>query len=277
MKKKSKFLTFMLSFVPGLGHIYLGFAARGALFFSAIVAAGIFLGVFNGVMWNGGINPDVIGFAIPIIWLVSLVDSMMIADRINNYVQNPQINEGMGNVLPNYGELTKQNKKLISMFLSIIPGAGHLYLGLQRQGLELMAGFFLAFYVTDWLRISIFMIFVPIIWFYSMFDVMHKVSGDRPMQDEEMPISKWFKGEKSIIGENSIFRNKHKVIGYALVILGALLIFNRLLYPLIEPFIDYRIRGNIQTGIVAILLMAGGVKLILGSKQSEGNKKEEIS
>ena len=277
MKKKSKFLTFMLSFVPGLGHIYLGFAARGALFFSAAAGVGIFMGIFDGLIWNQGVNPDVIAFAIPIIWLVSIVDSMMIADRINNYVLTPQNSEGIEKVLPNYGELTKQNKKLISMFLSIIPGAGHLYLGLQRQGIELMAGFFLAFYITDWLRISIFMIFVPIIWFYSMFDVMHKVSGDRPMQDQEMPISKWFKGEESIIGENSIFRNKHKVIGYTLVIFGALLIFNRLLYPLIESFIDYRIRGNIQTGIVAILLMAGGVKLILGSKQSEGNKKEEIS
>jgi TM2 domain-containing membrane protein YozV len=104
---------------------------------------------------------------------------MILADKINMYANNPGVREGDSRLLPNYEEIAKQNKKVIAMFLSIIPGVGHLYLGMQRQGIELMASFFLLFYLTDWVRFSGFMILAPIIWFYSLFDVMHKVSGER--------------------------------------------------------------------------------------------------
>jgi hypothetical protein len=259
LKSKSKFLTFIFSFVPGLSHIYLGFAARGAMFIAAIGGVAIAIAGLNEIFPTNDVNFLLI--LIPIIWFAAMVDSMILVDKINLYADNPSLMRDGGNVLPNYGELTKQNKKLIAMFLSVIPGVGHLYLGLQRQGIELMASFFLVFFLTDWLRFSGFIILAPIIWFYSLFDVMHKVTGEREMKDDDIFALKWFNNGESFI------KNKSKFIGYLLIIAGLLAIFNRIVLPLIGVYFSQEFISDIQTGIVALLLILGGVKLIADSKK----------
>ena len=39
--------------------------------------------------------------------------------------------------------------------LACIPGAGHMFLGLIKQGAQLMAGFFLILVLADWLNVSV--------------------------------------------------------------------------------------------------------------------------
>lgn len=52
-------------------------------------------------------------------------------------------------------EQGKKNKTFASI-LAMFPGAGHMYLGLQRRGLQLMAAFLLSIYLLDLLRLSAF-------------------------------------------------------------------------------------------------------------------------
>jgi hypothetical protein len=269
MKKKSKFLSFILSFIPGLGQIYLGFAARGAMFLaSCITVPTLLLALRSGLqLWQ--FDESLVFLSLFLIWLVAMVDTMLLVDRINGIpsIDGTTFNEH--SLTPDYSVIIKQNKKVVAMLLSILPGAGHLYLGLQRQGIELMAGFFLSFYLTDWLNLSIFLIFAPIIWFSSLFDVMHKVSGDRTLNDDSIFSDHWFKNNVNLIGENSFLRNKHKIVGYALVIVGSFLILDKFVYSFIKPYLDERITNNIQTGVIAILLILGGIKLLIGSKDLE--------
>lgn len=274
MKKKYKLEAFILSIIPGFGHIYLGFSTRGSLFLAAFIIAPIlmfFIVNFTG-FWR---FENLIAVTMVVIWLASLLDAMILTDRINGRPNIENLPESPDSILPNYGIMLKQNKKVIAMLLSVIPGAGHLYIGLQRQGIELMAGFFLSFYLTDWLRLSIFLVVAPIIWFVSIFDVMHKVSGDRPMADSSLFSAKWFTDEQSIIGEKSFLRNKHKFLGYVLLAAGLYLILSRFVYAFIKPYLDSRITDNIQTGIVAILLIIGGIKFLLGNKASKTHNKTE--
>jgi hypothetical protein len=268
LKKKSKFASFIFSLVPGLGHMYLGFSARGAVFLASFASVPILLSALQNLMrWWG--SDEIIVMPMFIIWLAAMVDAMILVDRINGIPNLEGLPLNHDNILPNYNVMLRQNKKVVAMILSIIPGAGHLYLGLQRQGIELMAAFFLSFYLTDWLRISIFLMFAPIIWFSSMFDVMHKASGDRAMNDNTLFSDKWFKNDKAIVGEKSFLRNKHKIFGYVLVLGGIYLMLNRFVYPFIKDLLDPRITDNIQTGFVAIILIVGGIKLIMGSKTAE--------
>lgn len=277
MKNKSKLGTFILSLVPGLGHIYLGFSARGCIFLSAFIGAPILLIALFNLVHRWGMDSLIVTTMV-VIWLANMLDAMILTDKINGKPNIESLPEKPGSIFPDYSVLFKQNKKIIAMFLSVIPGAGHLYLGLQRQGIELMSGFFLSFYLTDWLKLSIFMIMAPIIWFVSMFDVMHKASGDRAMIDKSIFSDKWFKNDEAIISETSFLRNKHKVVGYALVAVGVYLILNRFVYAFIKPFLDSRITDNIQTGFVALLLIIGGVRLAIGSKvQKDDNSTELIS
>jgi hypothetical protein len=270
LKKKNGFLTFLLSFIPGFGHFYVGYATRGFIFFASSITLTI-LSILADE--SNYLNPAIPLSALALLWLISIVDSLVLVDKINSryysyyYNNNGEINETYPNLTSKqsrtYKELLdpvsleKQNRKIKSMLLSVIPGVGHLYLGLQRQGIELMLSFFMVFFLTDWLRLSIFMVFAPVIWFYSMFDVMHKVLGTKEMKDEDifaikLPVVKDF-----------INRSKSRFLGWVLIGLGAVVIVNRVFFPAISNFIPPYYIDIFQTAIVAALFIYGGVKLVL--------------
>lgn len=264
MNKKSKLLTFMLSFIPGLGQIYLNYTVRGLIFLFAavgsILAVIILTGVFH--FWRS----EFLLLFLPIIWMVAMVDSMILIDRVNI---NERKEDFTNNQLDQM-ELKKQNKKLIAMALSVIPGAGHMYLGLQKQGIQLMTMFFFIIFFTDALRLSFLMFVLPIIWFFGVFDTLKKVSSDEPLEDEDIMLLSWVKGENS----RSIKRDR--VIGYGLIGLGLILIFDRVGFPLISEYIDWQISQYVRTGLIAVLFIAGGIKMLIGSKEEpEGEAKEE--
>lgn len=155
----------------------------------------------------------------------------------------------------------EKNKKTLAVFFGLMPGAGHMYLGLQKQGLQLMTIFFLGFFLTDWLRTSIFMIVVPLVWFYSFFDVMHKASLEELPEDTNLMLFSWL--------SNNTNWNRHgsKFVGYTLIIIGIISLFERVVFPLLDRYINWEIRNFIQTVVVAAFLIFGGIKLIIGSKK----------
>jgi|LSQX01.2.fsa_nt_gb hypothetical protein len=254
MTRKSKFLTFILSAVPGLGHIYIGFNIRGGMFLFAEVAV-LFIMFGLGGFDSGG-NSGLAAILIPVIWLACLVDSMMLVDRINRIVLGGNNEESIQNL-----EMEKQNKKVIAMVLSIIPGAGHMFLGLQRQGIQLMLIFFASFFLTDWLGIALFMIIVPVVWFFSLFDVMYKASGIDIQEDNDVLLVSWFNCKSPFI------RDTRKFLAFVLIGIGGYLLFEKIILQ--EILIDLRIRKFVQTGIVALLFIAGGVRLLMGTNITE--------
>jgi len=82
--KKSKFLTFILSFLPGTGHMYLGLINKGIsimiMFFGAIILSMISTFIL-GIYWLEGFLP----FAICTLFIAySLFDSLAAANDINS-------------------------------------------------------------------------------------------------------------------------------------------------------------------------------------------------
>lgn len=65
--RKNRFFTFILSFMPGLGHMYLGLMKKGisimTLFLGMIFTAGFF-------------NIPIICFILPVIWFYSFFDAI---------------------------------------------------------------------------------------------------------------------------------------------------------------------------------------------------------
>ncbi|NLM21497.1 MAG: hypothetical protein GX207_07095 [Peptococcaceae bacterium] len=263
MKKKSKFLTFILSFVPGLGHIYLGLIQRGLLFLIATALAILsaffieLLGVFYGPL------PLVF---LPFIWLAALVDSIILADRLNRQMleAKPAGTEYVptSNILED--ELKIQNHKIMAVIFSMIPGAGHMYLGQMIKGIQLMLAFMLALYLSDFLNLSLLMMFLPLLWFYSVFDVLHRVSNADKLQDTAYLESYFPAGELS--------GKAGKYIGIGLVVVGCLMILERIVLPQLQIMLDSRFTDYLRTGIIAILFIAGGIRLMMGSKDRDGSK-----
>lgn len=262
MKQKSKFTTFLLSFIPGLSHFYLGYPERGLIYL--IIFGAIGLGSFIMAMATSNtifILLFVVGESL--IWLIALIDAF---STINN---TPYINPNEDLENENQEKKELENKKVIALALSIIPGAGHMYLGYQEKGLIIMGSFFFTIFFMGWLNLSVLLFLLPLIWFYSFFDAFHTLNGK---------ISEDINMERLM----PIFKPRY--IGLGLIGLGVLSIFQKILYPVFQDvlykFFDggiaFRINNYIQTGIVSIIFIIGGIKLLKSNKEVEDKEDIEV-
>jgi hypothetical protein len=133
-----------------------------------------------------------------------------------------------------------------------------------------MAAFLFSIYILDILRLGIFLFLIPIIWFYSFFDAMQKVSKYGEETVEDVPIIAYF-------------LNHQKWVGIGLVLMGLYYLVMNVLLPAFSPMLSrlididvmYWVQGYFQTGLVCLLLIGGGIKLLSGSKQKQGAEKHE--
>lgn len=258
LKKKSKFVIFVLSFIPGLSHLYLGVKERAMVFFTLFIGSILAVGGLC-IVTNEDEFAIILLFALPIIWLVAFVDAILLNDRIKWGSINVDKESDEFVLTSDVLCFTEYNKKLITIALSIIPGAGHMYLGLLNRGLQLMSIFFFSAFLMGWLNMSLFLFILPVIWFYSLFDAYHLIDNENYESTQELPFLSWL-------------LNKPKITGWALIILGCVVIFERIVFQ----FINWQLRNYIQTGIVALLLIAGGIKLLIGSKVELLEESEEL-
>ncbi len=161
-----------------------------------------------------------------------------------------------------------KNKKFTAMFFSIIPGAGHMYLNLPKQGIQLMSLFFLSIFISDWLNFGFLGFLIPIIWFYSFFDARHKAALEQPLEDGALEILKGF------TAKDFLSRDLNKIFGYGLIVIGIIALVERTLFPILADLnlsnafrhFLYSFKNYLHTGIVSAILIIAGLKLLSGSK-----------
>lgn len=259
-----RFYTIILSFVPGLGHFQLGLVNRGLTILTTFLGLGVMV-VFITAVSSQEVFLVFLAF-LPIVWVYGFFDVMQQLTRKQKGEE--LIDRSILEDLEMRRDDGKKSKS-IATFLSIFPGAGHLYLGLQRRGVQLMAAFLFSIYILDVLRLSIFLFLVPIIWFYSFFDGLQKASKYEKETLDDTPVI-------------SYLINHQKWVGIGLIVLGAYYLFANVVIPAAAPFliqvfnidITYLFSSYFQTAIVCILLIGGGIKLLGGNKQKgeEGTK-----
>lgn len=254
MNKKSKLLVFLLSPLPGLSHLYLGWTRRALVFFA------VFLGLcFSGITINNmsyhyslsnSFGP-LMFFVIALVWFMALAEALGLAGQeIDlNSLEGSDSSPGSDVRSP----VLISNRKMIALALATIPGAGHMFLGLIKQGAQLMAGFFLILVLTDWLNVSVLGFVLPVIWFYSVFDIYHLLEDERELHLDSSSLFDWFS-------------NRPQTLGWGLIGLGVIVMLQRIITPLLSTFIGPSLRAYLGTSLVAIILIAGGIKLLMGSK-----------
>ncbi|UFU00005.1 NINE protein [Radiobacillus kanasensis] len=260
-----RFQTILLSFIPGVGHFNLGLNQRGLTFLVGFFGIGTMVLFVSIVTHQGGFI--VFLLALPIIWIYSLFDTI----QLLNKKENGEALEDK-TVLDDFNSLREQGKKsrMLSTVLAIFPGAGHMYLGLQKRGLQLMIAFLLSIYILDVLQLSIFLFLIPIIWFFSFFDCLQQANRVEAGVVEDVPVVDYF-------------INHQKWIGIGLLLLGAFYLFDSILVPTLlykisaamQVDLSYFYHNYFQGLIVCFLLIAGGFKLIMGSRKEQKKEAKE--
>lgn len=260
-----RFQTILLSFIPGVGHFHLGMNQRGLTFLVGFLGLGSMV-LFIAIMTS---QPGFIVFllGLPVIWIYNMFDIIQLLNRKEN-------GEGLEDrsLMEDWDRHRESGKKnqMVATLLGIFPGAGHMYLGLQKRGLQLMVGFLLSIYILDVLRLSLFLFLIPIIWFYSFFDNMQQISAYQNGRMKDEPII-------------DFLMNHQKWLGIGLVGLGVFYLLDsvivpevsRYMYKVFEVNVDFYYYRYFQLTIVCILLIGGGVKLLSNSKKKTVNEEEK--
>ncbi|GAB6990252.1 hypothetical protein JCM16418A_23020 [Paenibacillus pini] len=259
--ESERFFTILLSFIPGLGHLHMGLMQRGLSFLIAFFGLGTVMFFLTGLT-SQSIFMLFLGI-LPIIWLYCMFDAVQLIHR--KQAGEVLIDRTLFDEME-AGREDGKRSKVMATLLSAFPGAGHMYLGLQKRGLQLMVIFLGSVYILDLLHLSLFLFLIPVIWFFSFFDGMQQTSryGREPLVDR--PII-----------EGLI--NHQRWLGVGLLILGIYYVSVNLIVPVLDirfPAlrIDYRVERYLKTFLVSILLIFGGIKLMTGSK-SRTNGKEK--
>jgi hypothetical protein len=255
--ENERIFTILLSFIPGLGHLQLGMMQRGLAFLTAFFGSMAMI-IFVAFLTHGGGFLAFLG-VLPIIWLYCLFDCIQqLAKKERGETLLDQT------FLEDFQESRADGKKskMIATFLSIVPGAGHMYLGLQKRGLQLMGAFFFCIYIMDVLRLSFFLFLIPILWFYSFFDALQQISKQGQEDLKDIPFVDWF-------------INHQKWVGIVLLGLGLYYLTNEMLLNLLDSIypkerISYLFNRYFQNIVVSVLLIGGGLRLLTGSKRRKG-------
>lgn len=150
-----------------------------------------------------------------------------------------------------------RKNKALAATLSLFPGAGHLYLGLQTRGLQIMAGFLASVYLMDALRLSMFLFLMPLFWFFAFFDVMRQLSSE-PQEGLK---------DQAIITQ---FAPYQRWIGIALLLIGLYFMGDRVLAEYAANYIPrwyaqyQNIKYNLPTALVAFVMIAAGLRMAFG-------------
>lgn len=193
MPNKSSLAAFLLSFIPGAGHLYMNRMGRGFLY--GCLFFGLCFVLFLGIASH---DDEFVILLIPIAltWIANMVDMIIYLLRSpapvpSAYHQpNPAYygpyppEEGMPSrdAASYYAQLAEKQERSKILMLSFIPGVGHYRLGLMQRGLTAMVTFFgiaiLVFFITILTHNEGFIVFLlalPVLWFYTMFDALKQL------------------------------------------------------------------------------------------------------
>jgi len=194
-----------------------------------------------------------------------------------------------------------RKNKFLTFLFSMVPGCGHMYLGYMKRGAQFMVMFAASVYFvvlfsphSVWALGAVFVIMLPVIWFYQMFDSMHTISQMRILEIEFPHDDGFFiPGFANVSNLNAlnVFKKRKviKIIASILVCAGIYVLFlnitegiYRILYEIsggymanIYSNIYNAIRNYVPPVVISWLLIAAGLKLLSGKNKNSNSDSNE--
>lgn len=171
-------------------------------------------------------------------------------------------------------------KKKSSFWLficSLMPGAGHMYMGFMKMGISLMLGFMGLIAVADLTNLEILAIFPITLYIYSFFHANNLGT----LNDEEFYSIK----DRYLLGMEgldsletmriNVSRKYRKIAAAVLIMIGVIMLWNLCFDVLLDIFgwdnpylaeISYFIRNRMPRAVIAVAVIWIGIGLIRGKK-----------
>uniref|UniRef100_S0DDE0 TM2 domain-containing protein n=1 Tax=termite gut metagenome TaxID=433724 RepID=S0DDE0_9ZZZZ len=173
---------------------------------------------------------------------------------------------------------------LFTFCCACVPGFGQMYYGYMRRGTSLALAFWGIVFLASLSGLGVLGLFLPVLWAYAFFDTFN-IRNLTPEQqaafgDAYIPNHAWLRQTKV----DRVFSggNAGKAAGVALLVLGALLLYNtvfsRFLWFLRDriPFL-YSIIDAGPPLLVAVLVIVLGLRLVQGKPLRFGGKRDDDS
>lgn len=173
--------------------------------------------------------------------------------------------------------MIRKKSKFITFCCSLFPGAGEMYMGFMKLGVSIMALFFVIFSLSTTLNIPYLVYLLPIIWFYSFFNV-HNISS---LPDDEFYALEdhyLFSSNEMLKEQFSWFYKHKKLLSYTLIFFGF-----SILWSLCENIMEYffynffsnelsyffmNLIRSLPQSVIGIALIIIGFRLLKDKKDS---------
>lgn len=170
--------------------------------------------------------------------------------------------------------MKKQKKGFINFICSLIPGAGQLNMGFEKQGISIMAAFWGIVALTAFLRMEWIATLLPIVWFYSFFHTHNlKNMSEEDFQAEE---------DKYLFNLDFILKNREELLDRYRAIIAGVIIFvgvcvivreiTAVFWNIIPGFLYdlfYSVSSLVFGGTIGVCIVIAGVVMLRRKKEGE--------
>ena len=151
----------------------------------------------------------------------------------------------------------ERRNSFVTFLVALLPGAGYMYFGMLRFGIEIMVLFFMVQQLFDYIGLGfISYIFCIPVWLYTFFDtykIANKYDRGEIIQDKS-----WF--SKDEIKDISVSNGGWLVFAWFLIIVGILALVNKF-------FGTFDIFYTIKQYFIPVFFIIMGVYLLVKNKE----------
>lgn len=167
--------------------------------------------------------------------------------------------------------MTKQKRGFLLFLSSLIPGAGEMYMGFRKQGISIMLLFWGTIALAATTGFSALLMLIPIIWFYSFFNV-HNLKS---LSEEEFYSleDNYVLHLEQLLGNADILVTKyHTLVAVLLIFFGVSILWNNFMdfiyWFLPSPVANLlsAISYRLPQLIIAVAIIAAGCYILSHKK-----------
>ena len=169
--------------------------------------------------------------------------------------------------------MQKQKRGFWLFIFSLIPGAGEMYMGFKKQGISIMLLFWGVFAVGSCTGMDWLIFLIPIIWFYSFFNV-HNLKSLSEEEFYSVEDSYVLHMDKLLGDVDTLLTHHRKLTAIILIVFGASILWNNLVdfFYMILPGYLANVLGtfayHLPQLVIAVAIIFAGIYILTRKKDA---------